>query len=77
MLVYLVPTWYVTHFPAGLRFVGDDSPVEGNLLVFAWVTFGLLVGGHAVAALWIRSWRPPSVHHGRGQRLARRLGLVE
>jgi len=76
-LVYLVPTWYVTHFLAGFRIVGDISPIDGSLLVFAWVTYSLLVAAQAATAAWMWAWSFPSVHRGRGRRFARQLGLIE
>ena len=84
VLAYLVPTWYVTHFLAGFRIVGDTSPIDGRLLMFGWLTFGLLAVAQAATAAWMRTWPFPSVHRGRGQRLVRRgrrlahrLGLIE
>jgi hypothetical protein len=84
VLAYLVPTWYVTHFLAGFRVMGDTSPIDGSLLMFGWVTFGLLVVAQAATAAWMRIWPFPSAHRARGQRLvrhghrlSRRLGLIE
>ena len=76
-VAYLMPTWYVTHFPAGFRIIGDASPIDGHLLAFGWITFGILVVAQAGTSVRMRTLRFPSVDRGRGQRLARRLGLVE
>jgi hypothetical protein len=61
VVAYLVPTWYVAAFPAGFRLVGDDSPLEGSLLVFEWTTFSLLVLTRAVLVRWMQNWSFPSL----------------